>query len=87
MAWDTVCNEIRTYYEQTSTYEGLLENLREQLEQRYYRFVNPGNKIVYTFVERYMGNNEQAQKDFDEINFTDEHIKNEYYKRLLQIGQ
>ena len=85
VAWDTVCDEIRTYYEQTVTYEGLLENLRKQLEHKYYRFVNPGNCVVHAFVERYLGDNDKAQKDFEEISFTDDNTKDEYYKRFMQI--
>lgn len=86
VVWDTVVKEIQAYYEQTSTYKGLIDDLCNQLDHKYYRFVNPENSIVYAFVERYVGNDELAQKAFEEINFTDENIKEEYYKRFLKIS-
>ncbi|MBR1815254.1 MAG: hypothetical protein IJ763_00985 [Lachnospiraceae bacterium] len=85
-AWDTIYPEIFDYYEKTSTYEGLLNNLRELKKSGYYNLINSGNHIVYIFVEKYTGNDIQAEKDFEELQFYDEQTKNDFYKKLQMVN-
>lgn len=85
-AWDTIFQEIRDYYIETSTYEGLMENLRKLKESGYYNLINSGNHIVYAFVEKYLGNDIQAEKDFEELKFYNEQTKTDFYKRFHMVN-
>ena len=80
--YDFVRNDIKMYYEKTSTYEGMLSELEDICDNGYYNFLHPENILVYIGVEKYMGKIEKAKEDFEKVVFRNEKLKLEYKKKI-----
>lgn len=80
--YDFVRNDIKMYYEKTSTYEGMLSELKDICDNGYYNFLHYENKLVYIGVEKYMGKIDKAKEDLENVVFRDEKQKQEFKKKI-----
>lgn len=78
---------IQEYYRSTETMELILRRIDLNLENPYYRFINPGLLISKVFILYYLKSKEKAISDFEKIPFQCEDIKNQYYKKLLSMEE
>jgi len=86
-AMAVIRDEMRSYYERTSDYAGLLAELGAITCEKYYNFIWPENQIVRPFIEKYLGMDEKAEDDFLKIAFKDDAIRKEYYQRFRDLGK
>ena len=66
---------IMEYYDATATYEEILVRIEQDMQINYYRFINSDSMIVYPFIEKRIGMQEKALRDFEALPFADEKIK------------
>ena len=78
---------IQEYYRSTETMELILRRIDLNLENPYYRFINPGLLISKVFILYCLKSKEKAISDFEKIPFQCEDIKNQYYKKLLSMEE
>ena len=78
---------IMEYYEATATYEEILIRIEQDMQINYYRFINSDSMIVYPFIEKRMGLQEKAIRDFEELLFADEKIKAKLFDYLIRLGE
>lgn len=71
------------YYHGTASYEGILKRIDENMKNSYYRFINSDSLISQAFIEKRMGLLEKAEHDFEAIPFSNEGVKEEYFKKFL----
>ena len=85
-AYQFVKKDMKSYYEKTATYDGMLSELENICENLYYSFVHPENYLVRIGVENYMGKKEKALEKFEKMcgaYFKDnEMLRAEYRKKL-----
>lgn len=70
------------YYYATASYEGILKKIDENMKNSYYRFINSDSLISQAFIEKRMGMQEKALCDFEKIPFSNESIREEYFKKF-----
>ena len=73
---------ITEYYHATASYEGILKKIDENKKSTYYRFINSDSLISQAFIEKRLGMQEKALRDFEELPFFSESIREEYYKKF-----
>ncbi|MBF1299540.1 MAG: hypothetical protein HXM97_00745 [Parvimonas sp.] len=76
---------IKKYYKATSTLESVLRRIDLNLENYYYRFINPELVVLRVFILYRLNLKEEALSDFEKISFTSDDIREQYYKKLLSI--
>ncbi len=70
---------IIEYYQDTATYEKILVRIEQNMQINYYRLINSDSMIVYPFIEKRMGMQEKAFRDFEALSFADENIKTKLF--------
>lgn len=85
--WETLQVQMKEYYHTTSTYEGMLWRITEKEKEAYYNFVIPQNPLIRAFIEKYLGNTEQAEKMFREILFDNDTIRDAYYEKFCKMQE
>lgn len=78
---------IMEYYEATATYEDILIRIEQDMQINYYRFINSDSMIVYPFIEKRMGMQEKALRDFKVLSFADEKIKAKIFDIFNRVGE
>ncbi len=81
-AYKFVNDDIKTYFDKTDTDAGMLAELENICEQRYYRFIHPENRLVKICLENRMGQSEKARDEFEKVAFESEKLKADYGKRI-----
>lgn len=66
---------IIEYYQDTATYEKILVRIEQNMQINYYCLINRDIMIVYPFIEKRMGMQEKAFRDFEALQFADENLK------------
>lgn len=66
---------IEEYYQETATYNDILIRIEQDMQINYYRFINSDSMIAYPFIEKRIGMQEKALRDFESLSFADEKIK------------
>lgn len=66
---------IEEYYQETATYEDILIRIEQDMQINYYRFINSDSMLAYPFIEKRIGMQEKALRDFESLSFADEKIK------------
>ncbi|MDE6619370.1 MAG: hypothetical protein K2K74_02565 [Lachnospiraceae bacterium] len=74
---------ITEYYQSTVSYDQILERIKNNMKNSYYRFIQPENLIVQAFIEKRIGMQEKALRDLEAL-FADERLKNEFIKKFQQ---
>lgn len=74
---------ITEYYTSTASYNTLLERIEQNMQDGYYRLINPDMRISHAFIEKRIGLNEKAVNDFNAISFSDENVRIAYLKRFI----
>lgn len=77
---------IIEYYHGTASYEGILKRIDENMKNSYYRFINSDSLISQAFIEKRMGLLEKAEHDFEAISFSNEGVKEEYFKKFHELS-
>ena len=81
-AYKFVNDDIKTYFDKTGTDAGMLAELENICEQRYYRFIHPENRLIKICLENRMGQSEKAIDEFEKVAFESEKLKADYGKRI-----
>lgn len=66
---------IEEYYQETAAYEDILIRIEQDMQINYYRLINSDSMIAYPFIEKRIGMQEKALRDFEALSFADEKIK------------
>lgn len=66
---------IEEYYRETDSYEDILRRIEQDMQINYYRLINSDSMIVYPFIEKRIGMQEKALRDFEALPFADEKMK------------
>ena len=81
-AYKFVNDDIKTYFDKTSTDNGMLTELENICGQRYYRIMHPENRLVKICLENRMGQSVMARDEFEKVVFSSEKLKADYEKRI-----
>ncbi|MEB3024277.1 MULTISPECIES: hypothetical protein [unclassified Parvimonas] len=76
---------IKRYYNATNTLESVLSRIDLNMENYYYRFINPELVVLRVFILYRLNLKEEALSHFEKISFTSDDIREQYYKKLLSI--
>ena len=80
-AYSFVKKDIKAYYERTKGYDGMLSELEEICDDKYYCFLHPQNYLVKIGVEKHMGKTEKAVKQLKESEYPNEELKADFGKK------
>ncbi len=80
-AYEFVKGDIKIYFEQTYTEAGLLSELEDICNSRYYNFAHPENHLIKVYLEYRMDEKDKAMKDLEKVSFSSEKLKKEYLKK------
>ena len=58
-----------------ATYEKILVRIEQNMQINYYCLINSDIMIVHPFIEKRMGMQEKAFRDFEALQFADENLK------------
>lgn len=77
---------IKAYYQETASYKDILIRIEQDMQINYYLLINNDSIIAYPFIEKRIGMQEKAMRDFEKIPFADEKLKAKVFDVFL-IGQ
>lgn len=74
--------EIKKYFSKTNTYDEILDLIMSNCNGKYI-FSEP--ELAAVFIKRYLGMVNEAEDHFQRLNFENDEIKNETYKKFIKV--
>lgn len=74
--------EIKEYFSKTSTYEKILDLIISNCNHKY---IFSESELAAVFIQRYLGMVNEAEEHFQRLNFENDEIKNETYKKFIKV--
>lgn len=74
--------EIKEYFSKTSSYEKILDLIISNCNHEY---IFSESELAAVFIKRYLGMVNEAEEHFQRLNFENDEIKNETYKKFIKV--
>ncbi len=84
-AFDYLLPVIQKYYDKTATLKEIIADTEQKYCDTYYRLVNPDIRIVLDFFIAFYGNKDEALKDFAEVHFESDGIRQKFLSKLKKV--